>query len=581
MKLEVPASAVGLEGRTVDGMAFTLYGGRAAWDKTGRRAPSSGGPPNPVMGLDGFDNLTYSAVNNQIISPGFLYDTVGNQTRAVIDNSGTAQQYRYDCANRLVQVSDAIGNVLATYAYGAGNQRLMSVEGGVTKYFAWAGGDIIAEYDASGANALIWKTSYVYMGGRLLATTSGADETETRFHHPDRLGTRLTTALDGTVVTEQFTMPFGNMQPFTSVYGGENPYQNPTHDNPSKKRFTSYDRSEVTRMDYAVNRFYSPQQGRFTQVDPIGMGAAELANPQSLNLYAYVENDPINSTDSLGLDGPTVVWSWGGPFPTGGKSGGGGGGLKIGPFGLSFSFGGGSFFNFGSLQQSKGKRQAGVSSKTVKGGAKRDVGDTVEVDMLIFTMGTEGPNFGVRTDSPSRMGGTRPFTPHERARIAQNPLQFVRTGMVPKQNEVLRLPDAITFSYQALYSGHTITVDANGYFYATPFDVVPRKPIGPEIYPTPSTSKEAWLDTKSILRLGGSVSLVWLNQFDVPPGPQMNNYFTGPSITGSIAGSGLGVGIIYSPGNGTATSIGLSTPGVGVTGGSAFKVGKSRIRWSR
>jgi RHS repeat-associated protein len=54
-------------------------------------------------------------------------------------------------------------------------------------------------------------------------------------------------------------------------------------------------------LDYAVNRFYSPQQGRFTQVDPIGMGAASLGNPQTLNLYAYCVNDPVNHADPLGL----------------------------------------------------------------------------------------------------------------------------------------------------------------------------------------------------------------------------------------------------------------------------------------
>jgi RHS repeat-associated protein len=355
VRLEVPASAVGLEGKTLNGMAFTMHGGQAWWDKAGK---TSGGstetPPNPVMGRDGFDNLTYNALNNRIASPGFEYDPAGNQTRAVIDSSGTQQQYSYDCANRLVQVSDASGNVLATHAYGAGNQRLMSVEGGVTKFFAWDGGKIIAEYEAWGTNGLIWKTNYVYLGGQLLATTSGADGTETRFHHPDRLGTRLTTDAGGTVVSEQWTMPFGNMQPFTSIPGGENPYQHPTLGNPSKKRFTSYDRSDATGLDYAVNRFYSPQQGRFTQVDPIGMGAAELTNPQSLNLYSYVENDPVNSTDPLGLDGSTFVWSWMGPFPT--SSGGGGGGLRLGPFSFSFSFGGGSFFNFGSLQQSNKKQ---------------------------------------------------------------------------------------------------------------------------------------------------------------------------------------------------------------------------------
>jgi hypothetical protein len=37
VRLEVPASSVGLEGKTVTGMAFTLHGGRATWDYAGKR----------------------------------------------------------------------------------------------------------------------------------------------------------------------------------------------------------------------------------------------------------------------------------------------------------------------------------------------------------------------------------------------------------------------------------------------------------------------------------------------------------------------------------------------------------------
>lgn len=37
-RLEVPASSVGLEGRTLKGMAFTLYRGRATWDAAGKSA---------------------------------------------------------------------------------------------------------------------------------------------------------------------------------------------------------------------------------------------------------------------------------------------------------------------------------------------------------------------------------------------------------------------------------------------------------------------------------------------------------------------------------------------------------------
>jgi RHS repeat-associated protein len=57
----------------------------------------------------------------------------------------------------------------------------------------------------------------------------------------------------------------------------------------------------VTGLDYAVNRQYDSQQGRFTQVDPIGMGAANISDPQTLNMYTYCGNDPVNFTDPSGL----------------------------------------------------------------------------------------------------------------------------------------------------------------------------------------------------------------------------------------------------------------------------------------
>jgi YD repeat-containing protein len=143
--------------------SYDRYGNRMGVTKTGDA---------PQIPLDGFTSLSFNTTNNRINTAGFEYDPAGNQTRAVINDNGGQQQYRYDCAGRLAQVLDANGTALATYAYGAGNQRLMSVEGGVIKYFAWDGGKIFAEYEAWGTNALIWKTSYVYLGGQLLATTS-------------------------------------------------------------------------------------------------------------------------------------------------------------------------------------------------------------------------------------------------------------------------------------------------------------------------------------------------------------------------------------------------------------------------
>ncbi len=312
------------------------------YDRFGNKLGVTKNGNSPQIPLDGMGSVSVNPLNNRITSAGFAYNDTGDQTSAVIDESGTQQQSQYDAAGRLVKVLDGSGTtVLASYSYGAGNQRLMSVEGGVTRYFAWGGEGILSEYEAVGASGLKWKTSYVYLSGQLMATTSGSDGSETRFHHPNRLGgTRLVTdAANGEIVAEQLSLPYGTMQPY-GAYGGDNSYQHPTKSNPSRKRFTSYDLDDATGMHYAVNRYYSSRQGRFTQVDPIVMGSVELANPQSLNLYAYVEGDPVNSRDPLGLDG--LSFSFGGPYPTGG----GGGGwwnslLSFGPFTFSFGFGSG------------------------------------------------------------------------------------------------------------------------------------------------------------------------------------------------------------------------------------------------
>ncbi len=51
-RLEVPASAVNLEGRTLSGMGFVQYDGRATWDLAGKSAPDSGGGPPPPPAID-------------------------------------------------------------------------------------------------------------------------------------------------------------------------------------------------------------------------------------------------------------------------------------------------------------------------------------------------------------------------------------------------------------------------------------------------------------------------------------------------------------------------------------------------
>jgi hypothetical protein len=64
-------------------------------------------------------------------------------------------------------------------------------------------------------------------------------------------------------------------------------------------------------------------QGRWPSPDPLGPGAFDLADPQSLDRYAYVRNSPTSSTDPSGL-----LACRGGRCPSW-LTGGGGGGLDF------------------------------------------------------------------------------------------------------------------------------------------------------------------------------------------------------------------------------------------------------------
>ena len=66
--------------------------------------------------------------------------------------------------------------------------------------------------------------------------------------------------------------------------------------------FTGYQRDGESGLDDANARYYGSALGRFTRPDPLGIASADPTNPQSLNEYAYVMNNPLNMIDPTGLD---------------------------------------------------------------------------------------------------------------------------------------------------------------------------------------------------------------------------------------------------------------------------------------
>ena len=125
------------------------------------------------------------------------------------------------------------------------------------------------------------KNDFSSNNGRLVFTSNGSGGEVLEVQHPDRLGTKLVTNNSANTSFEQSTLPFG-----TSLAAETS--------GTTSRQFTSYDRSSVTGLDYAVNRTYSSAQGRFTQVDPIGMESSSLLDLQSLNFYGSYRNNPSN-----------------------------------------------------------------------------------------------------------------------------------------------------------------------------------------------------------------------------------------------------------------------------------------------
>ena len=209
--------------------------------------------------------LIADATTNRLSS--LSYDAAGNVTQ------DAANTYVYNGENELTQVT----NANATYAYDGHRWRITKTVGRTTTNYIYSGSSVIAEY--TGTNL---SKEYLYWNGQLLATIAGSTVT---YHHPDHLSNRFETNSSGTV-----TRTFGHL-PYGDVW-----YETGTAD---KWKFTSYERDSESGEDYALNRFYGSRYGRFHSPDLL---PGSPGNPQSLNRYAYVMDDPSNMTDPSGME---------------------------------------------------------------------------------------------------------------------------------------------------------------------------------------------------------------------------------------------------------------------------------------
>jgi len=140
--------------------------------------------------------------------------------------------------------------------------------------------------------------------GKLIAEYSNSTPSsvpDIKYVATDHIGSpRAITDKFGAVLSRRDFLPFGEeLFADGSIRTTGNKYS-VSSDGSIRRGFTTYAKDPETGLDFAEARYYNKQFGRFTSVDPL-LSSGKASNPQSFNRYSYVVNNPIEHTDSSGL----------------------------------------------------------------------------------------------------------------------------------------------------------------------------------------------------------------------------------------------------------------------------------------
>jgi RHS repeat-associated protein len=222
----------------------------------------------------------------------YLYDGEGRICAVMsepIPNNPTMMQYIYDAEGARVAKG-----MIATWSCDTATNGFTPT----ASYVLGLSNEQLTETDGQGQ----WKHTNVYAAGTIIATYDAPSGTPAlHFQLEDWLGSRrVQTNITGTVEEWYVSLPYGDgLTPIPNL--GCLPSNNCYSEDPTEHHFTGKERDTESGNDYFMARYYSSAMGRFMSPDWSAKVApvpyAKLDDPQSLNLYAYVRNNPLSRVD--------------------------------------------------------------------------------------------------------------------------------------------------------------------------------------------------------------------------------------------------------------------------------------------
>ena len=234
------------------------------------------------MGSCWHETLTANPASNLNQLSGYCHDAAGN----LVQSSScpvVTPMYTYDAENRL---SSTAGY---TYYYDAHRVRIEKTNGTLgTMYWPGPNGEYLTETDLTGSSI---NEEYIYFNGGRVARVDRPSGT-VHYYFSDKLNSaNAITDPSGNVQQRYYYYPYGGM--VTSPGSDGNRY-----------KFTGKERDSESGLDVFGARYYGSSLGRFMTPDWMAKATAvpyaDFGDPQTLNLYGYVRNNPLFRADADG-----------------------------------------------------------------------------------------------------------------------------------------------------------------------------------------------------------------------------------------------------------------------------------------